>query len=89
MDPRGEDSSRLPLDNATFKSVNSISIKDKSPQDLVQCILDHEVTGVPLVLTGLNSCASWSSAVPRLPGPTGSTIEGWIKQGRLKGSSGI
>lgn len=77
MDPNDENPSSLPLDNANFMSVDTISIKDNSPQELIQCILEHEVAGTPLVLTGLNSGTSWPSVIPHFLGRSGLTIEGW------------
>ena len=77
MDPGGENSPRLLLGSAKFTPVDAISIKGGHPQDTIQCILEHEATGTPLVLTGLNSCTSWPSVIPPLLGRGGLAAEGW------------
>ena len=77
MDPGRENSSNLLLDSAKFKSVDTISINERHPQELIKCILEHEASGTPLVLTGLDSCTSWPSVIPQLLRRDCFTTEGW------------
>lgn len=76
MDPGDDNPSSPPSENANFMLVDTISIKDRPPQELIQCILEHEGAGMPLVLTGLNSGVSWPSVIPRLLEPNGFAAEG-------------
>lgn len=85
MDPGHENSSGPLLSSAKFKSINAVSIKGEHPEEIVQCILEHEANGTPLVLTGLNSCSSWPSVIPHLLGRGDLTAEGLDSTKPLRG----
>lgn len=43
-----------------FVAVDTISAVDRSPSDILSCFLQHEETGTPLVIRGLNVDPNWS-----------------------------
>lgn len=42
-----------------FATVDAISVNNKSPGEILSCILQHEETGTPLVVHGLNGDPNW------------------------------
>ena len=76
MDAGDENLPSLPPDNMNFILVDTISTKDRPLQEVIQCVLEHEAAGTPIVLTGFNSDTSWPPVILRLLG-YGSTVEGW------------
>jgi hypothetical protein len=55
-----------------FAAVDTISANDKPVGEILSCILQHEETGIPLVVRGLSADPNWSP----LPGLTPSEEEG-------------
>ncbi|KAF9643984.1 hypothetical protein BDM02DRAFT_3191015 [Thelephora ganbajun] len=55
----------LLLEGMGFTAVDTISANDRSLSDILSRILQHEETGIPLVVRGLNADPNWSP----LPGP--------------------
>ena len=49
----------LPPNEREFTTIDTISVNDKSPGDILSCVLRHEETGIPLVVRGLNADSNW------------------------------
>lgn len=47
-------------EGAGFAAIDTVSANDKSLSDILSSILEHEETGIPLVVRGLNIDPNWS-----------------------------
>jgi len=49
-----------PPEGRGFAAIDTISANDKPLGDILSCILQHEKTGIPLVVRGLHADSNWS-----------------------------
>lgn len=49
----------LPPNEREFTAIDTISVNDKSPDEILSFVLRHEETGIPLVIRGLEADSNW------------------------------
>ena len=58
-------------DRMDFKTVDTVSIMEKSLSEVLSCVLQHEESGIPLVIVGLSADPNWSPFPQMRPSEVG------------------